>query len=215
MIFKDYDRIVFAGDSITDMNSMRPVGEAMNENLGTGYVRFFESLLSAVSPELKIRVTNSGIGANSSRDLLARWQRDVVDLHPDWVSILIGVNDVWRQFDCPAMPERHISPEEYESNLEAMILAVRNTVKGIFLMTPYYMETNRKDSMRVRLEQYAEVCKKLAQKHQCILVDLQKMFDRYFQYRHPTYIAWDGVHPNQVGAALIAQELLKKLTGKG
>ena len=99
MIFQDLDRIVFAGDSVTDMGSVNPVGEGLYDNLGHSYVRVIENLLSAVYPEIRIRITNSGISGNTSRDLLARWERDVRQLNPQWVSILIGFNDVWRQFD--------------------------------------------------------------------------------------------------------------------
>ena len=94
MIFDDMDRIVFAGDSVTDMGSEQPVGEGLFDSLGTGYVRVVENLLSAFYPEIRLRITNSGVAGNSSRDLLARYQRDVVDLRPDWVSICIGINDV-------------------------------------------------------------------------------------------------------------------------
>ena len=150
MIFKDMDRIVFAGDSVTDMNSKNPVGEGLFNDLGFGYPRIVENLLSACYPELRIRVTNSGISGNTSRDLLARYDRDVVALKPDWVSICIGINDVWRQFDCPAMPEIHVLPEEYRSNLEEMILKVKDSVKGIFILSPYIIESNVEDLYQAR-----------------------------------------------------------------
>ena len=142
MIFKHMDRIVFAGDSVTDMESAQPVGEGLFENVGKSYVRIVENMLAAFYPEVYLRVTNSGIGGNTSRDLLQRFDRDVVSLKPDWVSICIGINDVWRQFDSPAMPDVQVSPEEYRSNVEQMILSVKDNVKGVFLMTPYYMEPN-------------------------------------------------------------------------
>ena len=77
-------------------------------------------------------------------------------------------------------------------------------------MTPYYMEPNPADPMRARMDVYGAVCKKLAEKHGCRLVDLQAMFDQYFKYRHSTYIAWDRIHPNQVGATIIARAFLKE-----
>ena len=110
MIFNDMDRIVFAGDSVTDRGSQCPVGEGLGENLGHGYVRMIENLLTACYPERRIRVTNSGISGHTSRHLLERFDRDVVSLNPDWVSICIGINDVWRQFDCPAMPDICVLP---------------------------------------------------------------------------------------------------------
>lgn len=209
MIFEDMDRVVFAGDSVTDMGSAQPVGEGQFDSLGRGYVRVVDSLLAAYYPERRIRITNSGVDGNTSRDLKERFQRDVVDLHPDWVSICIGINDVWRQFDFPSMPEYAVQPDEYENNVEEMILSVKDQVKGVFLLTPYYMEPNQEDAMRRRMGEYVEICKRLAKKHGCRLVDFQMMYDKYCTVRHSSYIAWDRVHPNQVGATLMAREFLK------
>ena len=209
LIFRNMDRIVFAGDSVTDMGSEQPVGESFDENLGRSYVRIIDNMLSTWYPEILVRVTNSGISGNTSRDLLERYQRDVIDLNPDWVSICIGINDVWRQFDSSAMADTHVMPEEYEANLEKMILAVKDSVKGIFLMTPYYMETNAEDGMRKRMDEYGAVCRKLAVKYGCVFIDLQETFNHYFRFRHSTYIAWDRIHPSLVGATIIAREFLK------
>ena len=209
LIFRNMDRIVFAGDSVTDMGSEQPGGESFDENLGRSYVRIIDNMLSTWYPEILVRVTNSGISGNTSRDLLERYQRDVIDLNPDWVSICIGINDVWRQFDSPAMADTHVMPEEYEANLEKMILAVKDSVKGIFLMTPYYMETNAEDGMRKRMDEYGAVCRKLAVKYGCVFIDLQETFNHYFRFRHSTYIAWDRIHPSLVGATIIAREFLK------
>ncbi len=209
MIFKDYDRIVFAGDSVTDMGSAQPVGEGLNDNAGRSYVRIIENMLSAFYPEVRVRVTNAGISGNTSRDLLERFERDVVALNPDWVSICIGINDVWRQFDTPAMPDYQVMPEEYEENLEKMIAMIPKKVKGVFILTPYYMEPNRADKMRARMDEYVAICKKLAEKYSFTLVDFQKVYEDYCKIRHSSYIAWDRVHPNQVGATLMARAFLK------
>ena len=210
MIFSDMDRIVFAGDSVTDMGSINPVGEGRADSLGQGYVRLVDSLLAACYPEIKIRVTNSGISGNTSRSLLERFDRDVVALNPDWVSICIGINDVWRQFDLPAFHKEHVLPEEYERNVEEMILKVKGKVKGIFILSPYIMEPNSEDMMRARMNEYVAICKKLAEKHGCVFVDFQKMFEDYCKIRHSSYIAWDRIHPNQVGSMLMAKAFLEK-----
>ena len=123
------------------MESAQPVGEGLFENLGKNYVRIIENMLVAWYPELNIRITNSGVSGNTSRDLIERYDRDVVSLNPDWVSICIGINDVWRQFDFPAMPDIAVMPEEYRENVEKMILAVKDRVKGIFILSPYYTDT--------------------------------------------------------------------------
>lgn len=210
MIFQNNDRIVFAGDSVTDMGSTNPIGEGLFENVGRGYVRLVESFLSAYYPEILTRVTNAGISGNTSRDLLARFDRDVVSLNPDWVSVCIGINDVWRQFDCPAIPDGHVMPEEYRNNVEEMILKVKDKVKGIFILSPYYIESNHDDFMRKRMDEYVEISKELAEKHGCRFVDFQKVFENYCKIRHSAYIAWDRVHPNQVGSMLMAKAFLEQ-----
>ena len=208
MIFENGDRIVFAGDSVTDMGSAQPVGEGLFDSVGRSYVREVENLLAAVYPEIKLRVTNAGVSGNTSRDLLARFGRDVVALSPQWVSVCIGINDVWRQFDCPAIPDGQVLPEEYEENVEKMILAVKDRVKGVFLLSPYYMEPNREDAMRARMDEYVAICKRLAEKHGCVFVDFQRLYEDYCRVRHSSFIAWDRVHPNQIGALLMAREFL-------
>lgn len=208
MIFENMDRIVFAGDSVTDMGSAQPVGEGLFDNTGRSYVRVIENMLSAWYPEIKVRVTNSGISGNTSRDLLERFDRDVVQLDPDWVSICIGINDVWRQFDTPAMADYCVLPDEYEANLEKMIAMIPKKVKGVFICSPYYMEPNREDMMRARMDDYTAICKKLAEKYGFVFVDFQQMYEDYCKIRHSSYIAWDRIHPNQIGATLMAKEFL-------
>lgn len=139
MIFENYDRVVFAGDSVTDAGSFLPVGEGLADSLGHGYVRKVENLLGAFYPDVFVRVTNAGVSGNTSRDLLARFQRDVLNLKPEWVCICIGINDIWRQFDCPAMRDYHVYPEEYEENLRNMLSELAGKTKGIFLMTPFLL----------------------------------------------------------------------------
>lgn len=209
MIFQDKDRIVFAGDSVTDMGSAQPVGEGLFDNVGRSYVRIIENMLSACYPEVHLRITNSGTSGNTSRDLLARFDRDVISLNPDWVSICIGINDVWRQFDSPAMYDHQVQPDEYERNMEAMLEKLQGRVKGVFILSPYYMEPNRSDAMRARMDEYVAICENVAQKYGAVFVDFQKMYEEYCKVRHSTYIAWDRVHPNQIGATLMAREFLR------
>lgn len=99
----NYDNVLFAGNSVTNAGSVLPVGEGLFDNLGHRYVRMIENLLCACYPEIGLHIINAGIGGNTSSDLLARFERDVLSYEPDWVSICIGINDVWRQFDCPAI----------------------------------------------------------------------------------------------------------------
>ena len=209
MIFDNGDVIVFAGDSVTDMGSVNPVGEGHNDSLGVGYVRIIDSLLTATYPEDDFRIINSGISGNTSRDLLSRFERDVVEKNPDWVSICIGINDVWRQFDSPSIRESHVYPDEYRENMEKMLMRLQGKVKGVFIASPYIMEPNRNDAMRKRMDEYVEICRELSEKYGCIFVDFQKMYEDYFKIRHSCLVAWDRIHPNQIGAVLMAKEFLK------
>jgi lysophospholipase L1-like esterase len=209
MLFEAHDTVLFIGDSISDYERTRPVGEGLFNAWGRSYVACAGALLNCMYPELGLRVVNMGISGNQVRDLKARWQTDVFDRRPDWVSVLIGINDVWRQFDCPQMPETHVSPEEYEATYEELIKATLPKVKGMILMTPYYMEPNRQDTMRARMDVYGDIVKKLAARYSLTCVDLQAGWDRLFEHMHSTSIAWDRVHPNQTGCMYIAKQFLK------
>ena len=211
MLFEKNDTILFIGDSISDYERARPVGEGLFNAWGHSYVACTGALLTCMYPELQLRVVNMGIGGNQIRDLDMRWQSDVLDHHPDWVSVLIGINDVWRQFDCPQMPETHVPPEEYAGTYEKLIQKTLPEVKGMILMTPYYMEPNTADPMRARMDEYGAIVRKLAEKYQLTFVDLQAGWDRLFRYMHSTNIAWDRVHPNQTGCMYIAKQFLQSV----
>ena len=211
MKIQDNSKLIFIGDSISDFERARPCGEGLFGGIGKSYVGLVDGLLRTTYPASHIRVINMGTSGNTTRDLKARWQTDVLDLHPDWLGILIGINDVWRQFDCPFMTELHVGLEEYEANLTDLIEQTLPTLKGLILMTPYFMEPNRSDPMRARMDQYGAVVKRLAEKYGAILVDLQSAFDDYFRFYHPDSINWDRIHPDIVGHTLIAREILKQL----
>ena len=208
MIFEKGSKILFIGDSISDFDRKRPVGEGLFNAWGTSYVADVGALLGCMYPEMRYRVVNMGISGNQARDLEGRWQTDVMDQHPDWVSVLIGINDVWRQFDSPEMKEEHVSPEDYEACYERLITRTLPHVKGMVLMTPYFMEPNRQDPMRARMDEYGAIVKKLADKYHLVFVDLQTGWDKLFQHMHPCNIAWDRIHPNQTGHMYIAKQFL-------
>lgn len=208
MLFEKNDTILFIGDSISDYDRKRPVGEGLFNGWGRSYVANAASLLSCMYPELQLRLINMGISGNQVRDLKQRWQSDVMDLKPDWVSVLIGINDVWRQFDSPQMPERHVPLDEFEKTYEELVEKTLPHVKGMILMTPYFMEPNRQDSMRARMGEYGLAVKRIAEKHHLVFVDLQAAWDRLFVHMHPCNIAWDRIHPNDVGCMYIAKQFL-------
>ncbi|MDD3409827.1 MAG: SGNH/GDSL hydrolase family protein [Eubacteriales bacterium] len=209
MVFEKGDKIVFIGDSISDYDRKKPVGEGLFDAWGRSYVADVGALLGCMYPELHLRVVNMGISGNQVRDLDQRWQTDALDLKPDWVSVLIGINDVWRQFDSPEITEEHVPLDEYRRTYESLIERTLPHVKGMILMTPYYMTPERTDAMRARMDEYGAVVRELAQKHGLLFVDLQAGWDALFAHMHPCNIAWDRVHPNQIGCMYIAKQFLK------
>ena len=208
MLFEKGQTVLFIGDSISDYERARPVGEGLFDAWGRSYVANVGSLLGCMYPELGLRVVNMGISGNQVRDLEARWETDVMSRKPDWVSVLIGINDVWRQFDSPYMPETHVLPEEFEATYARLIERTLPHVKGMILMSPYFMEPNRLDPMRARMDEYGAIVRKLAGQYSLVFVDLQAAWDALFVHMHPCNIAWDRIHPNQTGCMYIAKQFL-------
>ena len=209
----DGQRLVFIGDSVTDMGRTRngdAPSEGLFEPLGKGYPHVVSGLLNAFYPERLIRITNVGNSGNTVRNLKERWQRDVIDLKPDWLSIMIGINDVWRQFDVPQLPDPPVFPNEYRETLRDLVVRTKPLLAGgLVLMTPYFIEPNRSDLMRARMDEYGAICKEIAEETGVIFVDTQAEFDKVLKYRYSAYITWDRVHPNIYGATVLARAFLK------
>jgi lysophospholipase L1-like esterase len=201
-------KLVMIGDSITDCERARPVGEGLFEALGKGYVSLVNGLLQATVPQQRARVVNMGIGGNTVRDLDARWASDVLDQQPDWLSIMIGINDVWRQFDSPLQTEIHVPIDEYRTTLTRLVADTRPRLKGLVLMTPFFIEPNRADPMRVQMDRYGAVVREVAAAHDAVLVDTQAAFDRVLAELHPMTLAWDRVHPTLTGHTVLARAFL-------
>ena len=203
-----HSKLVMIGDSITDVGRAQPAGEGLFDALGRGYVSLVDALLGAAYPAHGIRVVNMGTSGNTVRDLEARWQNDVLDKRPDWLSVMIGANDVWRQFDSPRQTEDHVLPDEYERTLDSLIALTRPLVKNIVLLTPFYIEPNRADAMRARMDEYGATVRRLSEKHGTLFVDTQAAFDAVLTDYYPATLAWDRVHPNQTGHMVIARAFL-------
>jgi lysophospholipase L1-like esterase len=203
-------KLVMIGDSITDCGRARPVGKAGidGSGLGTGFVSLVDSLLRAAYPQGRIRMVNMGTSGNTVRDLAARWQSDVLDLEPAWLSIMIGINDVWRQFDSPLRTEQQVGLDEYETTLRRLAAETRPQVQGLVLMTPYFIEPLRADPMRARMDEYGAVVRRIAAEVGAVLVDTQAAFDGLLAHSHPMTIAWDRVHPAPVGHMALARAFL-------
>ncbi|MGG1674924.1 SGNH/GDSL hydrolase family protein [Neobacillus sp. NRS-1170] len=204
-------KLLFIGDSVTDCERVKPEGEGLFGALGKGYVSFVDGLLQAVYPELGIRVVNKGISGNTVRDLKSRWQEDVISQKPDWLSIMIGINDVWRQYDTPFIKDWHVYLDEYEDTLRNLVMETKPLVKEMVLMTPFYLESNQLDSMRQSMDQYGQAVKRIAEETNCIFVDSQAAFHVVLKDLYAAAIAWDRVHPSTAGHMVLARAFLKEI----
>lgn len=222
MRIEPHSKVLFVGDSITDCGRSgtlpegstgphgptRGVSEGLFDPLGRGYVAMIEALLTSTYPDRRIRVLNTGVSGNTVRDLARRWEQDVLAVRADWVSVMIGINDVWRQFDLPRMSEIHVGLEEYERTYGELLERTCSGLKGLVLMTPYYIEPHEGDAMRRRMCEYAEAVRRLAARFDAILVDTQAAYDALLKHLHPNALAWDRVHPNQAGHMALARAWL-------
>jgi len=211
MKLESSQKLLFIGDSVTDCERAKPEGEGLFGALGKGYVSYVDALLQAVYPELGIRVVNKGISGNTVRDLKNRWQEDVMNQELDWLSIMIGINDVWRQYDTPFIKEWHVYADEYEETLRKLVTETKPLTKGLVLMTPFYLESNEQDQMRQTMDQYGQIVRKIAEETGCLFVDTQAAFNELLKELYPAVIAWDRVHPSAAGHMVLARAFLKEI----
>ncbi|MED4126579.1 SGNH/GDSL hydrolase family protein [Shouchella miscanthi] len=207
------ERILFIGDSITDCNRNRSEREHDSDRLGHGYVSFIHALLQATYPSKHYKVTNKGIGGNTIRDLQERWQRDVLAFKPDLLFIMIGINDVWRQFDQPSDFAQHVYPDEFTGTYRQLV--EQSSAKKICLLSPFYIQSEKGDPMRKMMDHYGDLTKSVAETCHVSFIDLQKQtFDPLMQGLDDIEIAQDRIHPSSVGHMAIARTILKHLDFK-
>jgi lysophospholipase L1-like esterase len=198
--------LLMIGDSITACQ--RDISNPAD--LGKGYVSFVDGLLTACYPSRHIRVLNRGVPGDTVRELKARSQTDVLDLQPDWLSVCIGINDVWQQFDGKHEGQSHVTLNEYEQTLDELLTNVRPMLKGLILMTPYFIQP-RGEPMRTMMDEYGKAAQRLAQKHEAIFVDTQAVFDRAVEFTPVETLAWDRAHLNIPGHMILARAVLQSV----
>lgn len=212
MQLEQNNQLLFIGDSITDCGRKRPIGEGgFDQALGNGYVSLVNAAITAIYPDFAIKVINMGVSGNTVLDLDSRWKRDVLALNPDWLSILIGINDVWWLFNQGWRPGNQPNINDYTQTLDALIHQVRPNLHGLILMTPYYLEPDLNDPLRMMMDRYGEVVKELASKHNAILVDSQAYFDRILSWMDPFDLAPDRVHINLTGHMILTRAFLSSI----
>ena len=205
MLFGTGQTILFIGDSITDAGR-----RAAAAPYGNGYVGLVRSLLLARYPALGLRVVNRGVGGDTVRDLATRWARDVLAERPDWLAVMIGINDVWRQFG--DRPAEAVPLAEYDATLHRLLDRARAAGDPrLILLTPYLIEPDPADPMRRRMDEYGAAVLRIAEDYGAVAVNTQAGFDAALATTAPVDWAPDRVHPDGPGHAVIALALLRAI----
>lgn len=204
MRFPQNPTILFQGDSITDAKR----DQSDPAELGRGYVLATVALLNALRPDLAPTCLNRGLSGNRTGDLLQRWQTDCLDLEPDVLSLLIGINDVWRRYD-RNLPT---SPQQFAENYRQLLQQTRTRLPDcrIILMEPFLLPVPEdRRQWREDLDPKIEIVRQMARDFEATLVPLDGIFAAASASQPPEFWAHDGVHPSPAGHGLIAQAWLK------
>jgi lysophospholipase L1-like esterase len=205
MLLEPGQKILFIGDSITDADRRGAAAP-----YGDGYVSVARNLLLARYPDYKLTLVNRGISGDTTRNLAARWERDVIAERPDWLSVMIGINDVWRSFGGNAAEAVPLA--EYTATLRALLVRTRAALRPrLILADPYMIEPDPAQPMRRQMDAYGAVVRQLAGEFGAIHVPIQAAFDAALAHTQPNDWADDQIHPNGPGHAIIALAFLRAL----
>ena len=207
-------KILFQGDSITDGNRYKSKSSEWDKNhqIGHSYVYIITGLLGMQYPERGLEFINRGISGNTAGELAKRWQTDALDIEPDVLSVLIGVNDCIR---ASTYTIKDFSASRYEESYRIILHQSRekNPDLKLILLEPFaYTDTQNIENADIRraiLRTEQKIVRRLANEFGAIFVPLQEIFDQARTVREPGYWLWDGTHPTEAGHALIAREYLK------
>ncbi len=201
--------ILFQGDSITDAGRNR----SDESFLGSGYATLVAASLGRDCPG-EYQFINRGISGNRIIDLLARVKSDMINLAPDYMSILIGVNDVWHEFS----GKNGVDSVHFEIYYDLLIQQLKEALPElkIMILEPFVLRGSATTEPEEKWEPFnagvlknAEIAKQIADKHQLVFVPLQEKFDQAEQLAPAEYWLIDGVHPSAMGHEIIKREWLK------
>ncbi|MFH5885374.1 SGNH/GDSL hydrolase family protein [Halalkalibaculum sp. DA3122] len=201
--------ILFQGDSITDAGRERE-NDAPNHPgaLGHGYAFLAAAELRYAMAAKKLRCYNRGISGNKVFQLADRWQEDCLDLKPDLVSILIGVNDFWHTLN-----DYDGTVEIYENDLKALLERTKQDLPNVTLVIgePFVVDegTAVDDRWFPDFSAYQQVARQVADQFGAAFIPYQQVFDSASSQVEPVYWTADGVHPTMAGAELMAQAWLE------
>lgn len=191
-------KILFQGDSITDAGRDR----ADIHNLGSGYPKYAAQFLREDFPEIDFEFIDLGIGGNQTKDLVDRLQSDFIDIQPDIVSILIGINDVWHH----AAARDYIPNDVFEARYRTVLDAIREKTNAkIMMMEPFLIPVADKEFFHEDLDPKIQVVRKLAREYADVYLPTDGLLAAAYNNDEPTSFAGDGVHPTAKGAEFIGR----------
>lgn len=202
-------RILFQGDSITDAGRDRNMDFY---NLGHGYASMTASQLGCEFPG-RFEFINRGLNGNKITDLYARMKSDIINLSPDVLTILIGVNDVWKEINSKSGTDTDKFEKIYCMLIEEIKEKLPHTI--ILVLEPFLVKGTETEKhwkeFRKGVEDKAMVSKIVADKYKLDFVPLMGKFDEAVKNVNEEYFVFDGVHPMPAGHGIIKSELSKKL----
>ena len=193
-------RILFQGDSITDCGRRRE----QPSSLGSGYAMMVTGQMGLEYPA-EHEYINKGISGNRSVDLYARIKADILNLKPDFMSILLGVNDVWHEYD----GNNGVDADKFFRIYCMLIEEVKAELPDLqmMIMEPFCLRGSATeayyDEFRSEVEKRACMAKKVAEKYSLTFLPLQKDFDALTDTMPASDLLSDGVHPTPIGHTLI------------
>jgi lysophospholipase L1-like esterase len=198
--------VLFQGDSITDCGRNRNAAEANSTAaLGTGYPLLVTSAVLAAHPDRALRFYNRGISGNKVPDLQQRWTAEALDLRPEVLSILIGVNDFWHKLDLGYSG----TVRDYEEQYTVLLEQTRRALPRVHLIVlePFVLRCGAvNERWFPEFDVRRNAAARVASRARATFVPLQEVFNRRTRASPPEYWAADGVHPTPAGHAVIADQ---------
>lgn len=206
-LFQTNDRILFQGDSITDAGRC-----TTPDNLGAGYVALLRGFFQVRHPNLHLEVMNYGVGGNRTTELLERWKVDCEDLKPQVLSLMIGVNDVWRLRGM-WNGQVYVTLDEYKKQYRMLLdRALSAGVRQLILMSPTTIAEDNDLELARLLDERTECVKKFASEYGAIYVPTREKQQVAMREAPETRWTADGCHPTAAGHALIAATWLEAVS---
>jgi len=196
-------KIIFFGDSITDCDRDR----ADESSLGNGYVKILADKLRPIYPDMDIQLLNKGVSGNEVCDLLARVQSDVIDLKPDAVVIMIGINNVIHQFKIG----KQLDLKQFERDLTEMIAKLKEAGIVVIFLEPFLLPAPDKKRLRPLFDKELAIINRICVKECDEFVAYDEMFNGLCESRPYKLYSEDGVHPTFKGSNLIANTAIKAI----